>query len=184
MDDLEQDHDQPVSKSEIKRQMTALQKLGEELVALPASKLDQLDLPETLRDAVNQAKHITAHGGLRRQMQYIGRLMRITDAQPIADQLTAWRGDSAEVIAEFHRMENWRTRLLADDAALTEFVDAYPQADAQQLRTLIRNARREAAAAQAPKSSRALFKLIRALVSGGVTDGHEQTDEQEKGQDD
>lgn len=173
MDDLEH----PISKSEIKRQMTALQKIGEELVALPASKLDQLDLPETLRDAVNQAKRITAHGGLRRQMQYIGRLMRITDAQPIIDQLNAWRGDSAAVIAEFHRMENWRTRLLADDAVLTEFVDAYPQADAQQLRTLIRNARREAAAAQAPKSSRALFKLIRELVSGNATDGQEHIEE-------
>lgn len=184
MDDLEQDQDQAVSKSEVKRQMTALQKLGEELVALPASKLDQLDLPEILRDAVNQAKRITAHGGLRRQMQYIGRLMRITDAQPIADQLTAWRGDSTEVIVEFHRMENWRTRLLADDAVLTEFVNAYPQSDAQRLRTLIRNARREAEAGQAPKSSRALFKLIRALVSGGVEDGNERTDEQENGQDD
>lgn len=167
---MDDDIEQPISKSEIKRQMTALQKLGEELVALPASKLYQLDLPETLRDAVNQAKRITAHGGLRRQMQYIGRLMRITDAQPIVEQLNAWRGDSAEVIAEFHRMENWRTRLLADDAALTEFVDIYPQADAQQLRTLVRNARREAAAAQAPKSSRALFKLIRELVSNDATD--------------
>ena len=167
---MDDDIEQPISKSEIKRQMTALQKLGEELVALPASKLDQLDLPETLRDAVNQAKRITAHGGLRRQMQYIGRLMRITDAQPIVEQLNAWRGDSAEVIAEFHRMENWRTRLLDDDAALTEFVDIYPQADAQQLRTLVRNARREAAAAQAPKSSRALFKLIRELVSNDATD--------------
>jgi len=174
---MDDDIEQPISKSEIKRQMTALQKLGEELVALPASKLDQLDLPETLRDAVNQAKRITAHGGLRRQMQYIGRLMRITDAQPIAEQLNAWRGDSAEVIAEFHRMENWRTRLLADDAALTEFVDIYPQADAQQLRTLVRNARREAAAAQAPKSSRALFKLIRGLVSNDATDEQDPAEE-------
>lgn len=174
---MDDDIEQPISKSEIKRQMTALQKLGEELVALPASKLDQLDLPETLRDAVNQAKRITAHGGLRRQMQYIGRLMRITDAQPIAEQLNAWRGDSAEVIAEFHRMENWRTRLLADDVALTEFVDIYPQADAQQLRTLVRNARREAAAAQAPKSSRALFKLIRELVSSDATDEQDPIEE-------
>lgn len=174
---MDDDIEQPISKSEIKRQMTALQKLGEELVALPASKLDQLDLPETLRDAVNQAKRITAHGGLRRQMQYIGRLMRITDAQPIADQLNAWRGDSAEVIAEFHRMENWRTRLLADDAALTEFVDIYPQADAQQLRTLVRNARREASATQAPKSSRALFKLIRELVSNNASDAQADMDE-------
>lgn len=161
MDDL----GQPLSKSEIKRQMNALQKLGEELVALPAGKLDKLDLPENLRAAVDAAKSITAHGGLRRQLQYIGRLMRIVDAQPIADQLNAWRGDSAEATAEFHRLEHWRTRLLEHDDALTEFLGAYPGADAQQLRTLIRNARKEAAAGQPPKSSRALFRALRELLS-------------------
>ncbi|HAN55317.1 MAG: ribosome biogenesis factor YjgA [Pseudomonadota bacterium] len=166
MDDPQEELE-PISKSEIKRQMIALQKLGEELVALPDSKLDKLELPEILRDAINAAKRITAHGGLRRQLQYIGRLMRITDAAPIAEQLSAWRGDNAEVNAVFHRMEHLRTRLLEDDNALTEFISAHPQADAQQLRNLIRNARREAAASQPPKSSRALFKLIREILSGG-----------------
>ena len=176
----EEDELEPISKSEIKRQMIALQKLGEELVALPDSKLDKLDLPETLRDAINAAKRITAHGGLRRQLQYIGRLMRITDAAPIAEQLSAWRGDNAEVNAVFHRMEHLRTRLLEDDNALTEFISAHPQADAQQLRNLIRNARREAAASQPPKSSRALFKLIRDVLSGG---GDAPDDSTEEGQD-
>ncbi|MDP2026215.1 ribosome biogenesis factor YjgA [Sulfuriferula sp.] len=179
MDDPQEELE-PISKSEIKRQMIALQKLGEELVALPDSKLDKLELPEILRDAINAAKRITAHGGLRRQLQYIGRLMRITDAAPIAEQLSAWRGDNAEVNAVFHRMEHLRTRLLEDDNALTEFISAHPQADAQQLRNLIRNARREAAASQPPKSSRALFKLIRDVLSGG---GDAPDDSTEEGQD-
>jgi ribosome-associated protein len=175
----EEDELEPISKSEIKRQMIALQKLGEELVALPDSKLDKLDLPETLRDAINAAKRITAHGGLRRQLQYIGRLMRITDAAPIAEQLSAWRGDNAEVNAVFHRMEHLRTRLIADDNALTEFISAHPDADAQQLRNLIRNARREAAASQPPKSSRALFKLIREILSDDSPDTASSADDAE-----
>ena len=173
----EEDELEPISKSEIKRQMIALQKLGEELVALPDSKLDKLELPEILRDAINAAKRITAHGGLRRQLQYIGRLMRITDAAPIAEQLSAWRGDNAEVNAVFHRMEHLRTRLISDDNALTEFISAHPDADAQQLRNLIRNARREAAASQPPKSSRALFKLIRDVLSGSEDAPDDTTEE-------
>lgn len=153
-----------ISKSEIKRQMTALQKLGEELIALPKSKLNKLDLPETLRDAIDAAKRITAHGGLSRQKQYIGRLMRIIDAQPIADQLEQWRNNKSDGNVVFHQMENWRTRLIEDDTAITLFIADYPNADVQQLRTLIRNARKEANLQQAPKSSRALFKLLRSIV--------------------
>lgn len=153
-----------ISKSEIKRQMTALQKLGEELVALPKGKLDKLDLPETLRDAIDAAKRITAHGGLSRQKQYIGRLMRIVDAQPIAEQLEKWRNHHSDENAVFHQMEHWRTRLIADDNALTLFIADHPSADAQQLRNLIRNARKEASQQQPPKSSRALFKLIRGII--------------------
>ena len=152
-----------ISKSEIKRQMTALQKLGEELIALPKGKLDKLDLPETLRDAIDAAKRITAHGGLSRQKQYIGRLMRIIDAQPIAEQLAKWRNHHSDGNAVFHQMELWRTRLIDDDKAVTLFIADHPGADVQQLRTLIRNARKEASQQQPPKSSRALFKLIRSI---------------------
>ncbi|ARU32033.1 hypothetical protein CAP31_10340 [Sulfuriferula sp. AH1] len=152
-----------ISKSEIKRQMTALQKLGEELIALPKGKLDKLDLPENLRDAIDAAKRITAHGGLSRQKQYIGRLMRIIDARPIAEQLEKWRNHHSEENAVFHQMEHWRTRLIEDDTAITLFIADHPGVDVQQLRTLVRNARREASQQQPPKSSRALFKLIRSI---------------------
>ena len=172
---------EPVSKSEIKRQMTALQKLGEELVGLPKDKLDKLSLPENLRDAVDQAKRITAHGGLRRQMQYIGRLMRLIDAQPIAAQLEQWRSRHNEDNAVFHRMERWRARLLETDTAITEFISDYPNSDPQQLRTLVRNCRREAGLAQPPKSNRALFKLIRSIIEArdGASDEHQTYQETE-----
>ena len=153
-----------ISKSEIKRQMTALQKLGEEMIGLSKDKLDKLDLPENLRDAINAAKRITAHGGLRRQMQYIGRLMRIIDAQPIAAQLEKWRNHHSDENVIFHQMEQLRTRLLEDDASITQFISDYPNADAQQLRALIRNARKEALLQQPPKSTRTLFKLIRSII--------------------
>ncbi len=166
-----------VSKSEIKRQMTALQKLGEELIGLSKDKLDKLNLPENLRDAVDQAKRITAHGGLRRQMQYIGRLMRIIDAQPIAAQLEQWRSRHSDENAAFHRMEHWRNRLIENDTSITEFIDEYPDTDPQQLRTLIRNCRREAELQQAPKSNRALFKLIRAVIEAHNGINHPDHDE-------
>ncbi|MHB1677941.1 MAG: ribosome biogenesis factor YjgA [Sulfuriferula sp.] len=170
MAQIESESEIPViSKSEIKRQMTALQKLGEELISLPKDKLDKLNLPENLRDAVDQAKRITAHGGLRRQMQYIGRLMRIIDAQPITAQLEQWRSHHSTENAVFHQMEHWRTRLLEDDASITEFITDYPATDPQQLRTLIRNCRREAGLQQPPKSNRALFKLIRAIIEHAHT---------------
>lgn len=162
MDEIE-DEIPAISKSEIKRQMTALQKLGEELIGLPKSKLDKLDLPENLRDAIDTAKRITAHGGLSRQKQYIGRLMRIIDAQPIAEQLEKWRNRHSDENAVFHQMERWRTRLIEDDAAITLFIADHPGVDVQQLRTLVRNARKEASQHQPPKSSRALFKLIRSI---------------------
>jgi ribosome-associated protein len=153
-----------ISKSEIKRQMTALQKLGEELIALPKSKLNKLDLPENLRDAIDDAKRITAHGALSRQKQYIGRLMRIIDAEPIAEQLEKWRNHHSDENVVFHQMEHWRTSLLNDDNSVTLFIADFPNVDVQQLRTLIRNARKEASLQQPPKSSRALFKLIRGII--------------------
>ncbi|TSA50833.1 MAG: DUF615 domain-containing protein [Nitrosomonadales bacterium] len=162
MDELEP---QEVSKTKRKQAMTDLQKLGEALVELPKDKLVRLDLPETLLDAVLAAKKITARGALSRQRQYIGRLMRSIDAEPIRAQLDIWNGDHRQETAEMHRLENWRRRLIEDDAALAEFLAAHPAEDAQHLRSLIRNARKEAAANKPPKSSRELFKLLREMLS-------------------
>ena len=151
----------PVSKSERKRQMTALQKWGEVLVGLPKERLKKLSLPDKLYSAVEEAQRMTAHGGLRRQMQYIGRLMRETDAEPIVAQLEHWEAHERQLNARFHRLEQWRDRLIAEDDALPELLAAFPHIEVQQVRTLIRNAHKEQSTGAAPKSSRALFKLLR-----------------------
>jgi ribosome-associated protein len=162
----EGDELQPLSKTKRKEAMHALQDIGKELVKLPANKLERLALPDDLRRAVEDCRRFTKHEAIRRQLQYIGRLMRSVDEEPIARQLAAWKGESEEEKALLHRIERWRDRLVENDEALTLFLNEYPQADATQLRQLIRNARHEAASSKPPKSSRAIFKLVREVVEG------------------
>ncbi len=171
MRDLEQAPDEgedilPLSKTKKKQAMHALQDIGKELVKLPANKLERLALPEELRRAVEDCRRFTKHEAIRRQMQYIGRLMRGVDEAPIARQLAAWRGESDEEKALMHRIERWRDRLVENDEALTLFLNEYPQTDATQLRQLVRNARFEAAQNKPPKSSRAIFRLVREVIEG------------------
>lgn len=158
---MEEVTQRPPSKTQRKKAMHALQSLGEALVELSADQLDRLDLPETLHDAVVEAGRIRSREGLRRQLQYIGRLMRDVDAERIAEGLALLQGESDAAKAEFHALERWRARLLADDAALTDWLAANPSSDAQQLRQLIRKARRETTEGKPPRASRALFRLLR-----------------------
>ncbi|WP_043739681.1 ribosome biogenesis factor YjgA [Thioalkalivibrio nitratireducens] len=162
------DPDARRSKTQLKRESLGLQKLGAELVKLSPERLRRIDLPESLRAAVLDAQHITSRGALRRQLQYIGRLMRGVDPAPIDAQLAALRGESERARADFHALERWRERLLADDAALTEWLESHPAADAQHLRQLIRNARRGAAEGRPPRASRALFRFLAASRPGGA----------------
>lgn len=150
-----------LSKTKRKQAMQELQVLGEALVELNNERLASLDLPENLLDAVKAARKITAHGGRRRQMQYIGKLMRGIDEAPIRAQLDIWNGDQRQEATQLHLLENWRKRLIEEDSALPDFLDACPDADVQQLRTLIRNARKEAAGNMSPRNSRELFRLLR-----------------------
>jgi ribosome-associated protein len=156
--------DEPISKTKLKAEADAAQNIGKKLIDLSKDRLIKLDLPEALFDAVMEAKRLTANGAVRRQLQYLGRLMRDIDSAPIVEQLQAWEGKNVQENARFHTMERWRTRLIAEPNALQEFLKAFPQADIQQLRTLIRNAQREEAAQKPPKSSRELFKLIREVT--------------------
>jgi len=149
------------SKTRRKQESQALQDLGAELVRLAADRLARLDLPDALRAAVLEARRIHAHGALRRQMQYIGKLMRGLDAEPIAAQLAALRGESDAAKARFHALEHWRARLIEDDAALTDWLARHPDSDAQRLRQLIRNARKETAECKPPRASRELFRMLR-----------------------
>ena len=153
--------DETLRKTRKKAQMHALQKLGIELVDLSKERLASMQLPESLVEAIREAQRITAHEGRRRQMQYIGRLMREIDPGPIQERLDAWRGQSKTEIARQHGMERLRDKLIADDSALTEFAHKHPEIDLQALRNLIRNARKEAAEGRPPKSYREIFKIIR-----------------------
>jgi ribosome-associated protein len=153
----------PVSKTRRKKEMHELQSLGVALVELPDSQLATLALPKNLEEAVREAKRITSHEGKRRQLQYIGRLMRDVDAEPIRARLAAITGHSAQASAEHRRLERLRERLLEDDAALTEYVGAHAAADSQALRSLIRNARREQKEGRPPRAYRELFRLLKAL---------------------
>ncbi|MCB5186666.1 DUF615 domain-containing protein [Methylobacillus caricis] len=161
---------EPISKTKRKAEADALQDIGVKLVDLPKDKLKKLDLPETLLDAVNEAKRLTANGAIRRQMQYLGRLMRDIDTAPILDQLQRWEGTHTEENARFHRLESWRTRLIENESALAEFIKEYPQTEAQQIRNLIRNTKREQDAGKPPKSSRELFKLLRTITENNHND--------------
>ena len=156
-----------ISKTQRKRESHSLQDIGEELVALSMERLEQLDLPQNLLDAVLAAKRISKFGALRRQMQYLGRLMRDIDADPIRERLDGWKGQSAGEIAKLHQLERWRTRLLSDDQAIGELAAAHPGADIQRLRTLIRNTQRETEAKKPPKSYRELFQALREILNSG-----------------
>lgn len=154
----------PPSKTKIKKQMLDLQDIGEQLVNLNKEQLAELDLPETLRDAVREMKRINKFGAQRRQMQYIGKLMRGIDPAPIIAKLEVWSGKSHQHIAWLHRVERWRERLLEDETALTELLADHPEADAQRLRALIRNALKEKELAKPPKSYREIFQVLREIL--------------------
>lgn len=153
-----------LSKTRRKREMHALQALGERLVELTSAQLSSLALPERLADAVAEAKRIGGFEARRRQMQYIGRLMRDVDAGPIAARVAALDQTTAADGARHREIEHWRERLLADEGALTELAQTYPGLDTQQLRTLVRNARKEQAQGRPPHAARALFRALRTLL--------------------
>jgi len=154
----------PPSKTKIKKQMLELQNLGEQLADLNKDQLKELELPENLREAINEVKRMTKFGAISRQMQYIGRLMRDVDAAPIIAKLEVWNGTSKQHITWLHQVENWRDRLLAEPDALTELIAAYPQSDAQRLRALIRNALKEKELSKPPKCFRELFQVLREII--------------------
>ena len=162
-DETGYDPDRP-SKSQRKRDSTALQDLGEALVDLPAERLAKIEMPDSLRTAVRDAQRITKHEGRRRQMQYIGKLMRSVDPQPIQAALGALAGVSAAEKARMHRLENLRLRLLADEnQTLAEIIGAHPGADLQQLRQLCRNARKEQEQHKPPRAFREIFRFLKSL---------------------
>jgi len=141
--------------------MHELQALGVALVALPEGMLQAMTLEPRLLEAVLEAKRITAHEGKRRQIQYIGRLMRDVDPAPIRARIAELEGSSAQASARHRRLEAWRERLIGDDEALTAFAAEHPGADLQTLRALIRNARKESKEGKPPRAFRELFRVLK-----------------------
>jgi ribosome-associated protein len=155
------DEERP-SKSERKRRSDDLQTLGEALIDLPDTELDALPLPDDLRDAVLLARKITAHGGLYRQKQYIGKLMRKIDAEPIRAALDARRERERVEALRFRRLEQWRDRLLQDGASAIERLAAeVPGIDVAVVTDLVQRARAEQPTGDTTGASRALFRLLR-----------------------
>ncbi len=158
------DDDAPPSKSQRKREMLELQQLGESLAQLPRQRIDLLDIPDTLRQALREWSQLRSFEARRRHAQYIGKLMRRVDAQPLRQALLGATGDSRAAVARMHALEDWRERLLADDEALTELLREHPQAPAQPLRQCIRAARAERAAARPPRHFRALYQQLKDIL--------------------
>ena len=162
------DDDDFISKTRRKRQMREVQDLGAALVLLTPAELARFDLPEALREAVAQCRTITKHEARRRQMQYIGKLMRHVDPEPIARQLAGLQAPSKQQTALFHVAEKWRDELFADPLAIERFEREFPHADNHKLRALIEAARAERAAKRVPKHYRELFHAVNAVVQEWV----------------
>ena len=161
--DTHQD-DEWVSKTAKKKQMNELQDLGMELTRLSADTLKKIGLPEELAEAVREYRKITSNGALKRQSQYSGSLMRDNGPAPIRAFLSALKGENQAHNAFLQRVEQARSRLLADDNALTAFIAEHPAADAGVLRTLIRNTRKEQEQSKPPKNFRALYQELKRLM--------------------
>ena len=158
------DEDEFISKTQRKKQMTDLQKVGAELVRLSPEQLARIEMPESLREAVLACKRFTKHEAIRRQMQYIGRIMRDIDAGPIAAQLAEIEAPSKRQSALFHVAERWRADLLDEPDAVARFVKEFPEADPHRLRSLADEAREERRASKPPRSYRELFHVLNALL--------------------
>ena len=176
--EFEQEYERP-SKSELKRQSTALQKLGEDLIAEPRDRVKRVPMPEDVREAILECQLIKDHEGRRRQLQYVGKKMRTLDEAEIAiiqKTIDSWRGLSKSDTAAMHALERRRDKLLVDDQVLTDLLAQHPHLDAQQLRTLIRNARKEQAENKPPKAYREIFQILKQLQpkTAAQTDGDDE----------
>jgi ribosome-associated protein len=131
------------SRNQLKQQMQDLQELGEAVASLPPDRLDTLKIAERLRDAIDELRRTRSFEGKRRQIQYIGKLMKLENPEPLREAVASYRVGSAKDTLALHQAEYWRDQLLADDEALANWVKAYPATDVQQLRSLVRSARKE-----------------------------------------
>lgn len=164
------------SKTKAKEEVEALQELGKRLVNVSNDRLKKLDIPESLMDAVREAKRITAHGALRRQIQFIGKLMREVDTEPIQEMLDEIDGISNKANARFHALEKLRANIIADENLITTLKNDHPDLDVSALRTLRRNVIKEQAAQKPPKSYRAMFQFLKNLEAPDALSSEDSAD--------
>lgn len=181
--EFEPEYDRP-SKSELKRQSNELQKLGEQLVDAPRDRVKRVPMPDDVRDVILETQSITNHEGRRRALQFVGKKMRTLDEEEVAviqRAIDSWKGASKAETAALHALERRREKLLADDKALTALLEEHPELDAQQLRTLIRNARKEVQESKPPKAYREIFQILKDLGKKKKTDADadEEADDDE-----
>ena len=158
--------DHPKSRTQLKKEDRALQKLGESLVALSTDQLDGIDMPEVLREAVDLARKTRSHGARRRQLKYIGKLMREIDCGPIRKAFQNIQLGDLEKIRAFKKIENWRDELKAGNLVMIEeILSSCPEAERQRLTQLARNAHAHSETDKAVKSARLLFRYLK-KVSG------------------
>jgi ribosome-associated protein len=157
------------SKTEKKKDAIALQNLGEKLVKLPNEQLEGIDMPEELSSAVRQAKTIKSHGALKRQMQFIGTLMRKIDPAPVQEAIDGIEQGNYKKAMEFKETEKCRDELMAGNKELMdEILVKYPSADRQQLSQLVRNALKERKDNKPPKAFRALFRYLKEIKKSAI----------------
>jgi ribosome-associated protein len=157
-------HERP-SKSARKREAKSLQDLGVQLAELPDAELEALDLPDNLKTALQELTRLRSHGAQVRQRQYIGKLMRKIDPEPVLEKLEARKRTRDAELRGFQRIERWRDRLLAHPEAAAELLEEYPRADREALDELLEKALRERADERPPAAARALFAFLRQLMA-------------------
>jgi len=163
-DSNEFEDEELISKSQLKRESQALQDMGSQLVEMPEGQLNKFELPENLKDAIYEARRLKNREGKRRQLQYIGKLMRTADISFIQRTLDMMDHQSQTYRQHFQQLENWRDRIINEGpTAIEALIEKYPQADRQQLRNLQRQASRELAEKKAPTAARKIFAYLREL---------------------
>ncbi len=165
------------SRNQLKQQMQDLQELGEALATLPDDRLDALKMEERLRDAIKELHRTRSFEGKRRQIQYIGKLMKFEDPEPLREAVASYRVGSAKDTLTMHQAEYWRDQLLASDDMLADWLKAYPATDVQQMRSLVRAARKEKLepGERHGRAYRDLFRMVKDLmldVPEGEEDEH------------
>jgi len=186
--EFEEKYDRP-SKTELKRQSDALQDLGHELVDQPRDRVKRVPMPEDVRDAILECQSIKNHEGRRRALQFVGKKMRTLSEEEVAvivRTIEGWSGASKADTAALHALERRREKLLVDEKALTTLLGEHPELDAQHLRTLIRNARKEQAENKPPKAYREIFQILKDLDAKARAAAKAASDEaaDEEGHDD